>query len=476
MLVISIQGNFDEAKQAIVKGQKEGEAIELRLDLLEKNDPAHVSKLMKLSKLPVIFTLRRKDQGGAFKGNEREREQKLLELLPLEPDYVDLEWDCSFADKVNLPLIASYHDFEKTPEDLETILEKMNRFPAAIHKIATMALSSLDALRMLNFVQKQRVAGMCMGEKGRITRILGPIVDAPLVYASSGMETAPGQPSAAELTQLYNFHHLNRQTKVYGLIGDPVSKSIGHLCHNHIFQKEKEDAVYVKIQLTPSEVPQFFKEIANLPFYGFSVTMPLKEKVAPFLDGIDVEAKAMGAINTLTKREGKWFGTNTDGGGALDALEKKGKVQGKVVLIIGAGGAAKAVAYAAKERGGKVVIANRTLKKGESLAKQIGGMATSLQRVPDYDILINTTPVGMSPEIQNLPIADAEIRPNKILFDIIMSPKETKFLNIGQNKGGEVVYGYEMFAQQALRQLKGWLDRPLDDESTLSSIESFSFL
>ena len=122
------------------------------------------------------------------------------------------------------------------------------------------------------------------------------------------------------------------------------------------------------------------------------------------------------------------------------------------------------------------MIANRTQKKGEILASKIGGMAISLDKVPDYDIIINTTPIGMSPNIQNLPISDKEIREKKVVFDVIMSPKETKFLNIGQNKGGEIVYGYEMFSQQALRQLKGWLDRPLDEELILSSIESFSFL
>lgn len=478
MLVISIQGSFDKAKKAIQDGQKYGELIELRLDLLNKNDLSHISKLKSVSKLPLIFTLRRKDQGGAFSGSEREREEKLLELLTLKPDYVDLEYDCAFADIIDpsISIISSYHDFEKTPDNLEEILIQMDRFPAAIKKIATMANSSIDALRMLNFSKKHGIAGMCMGEEGKITRILGPVIDTPLVYASVGKITAPGQVSATELCELYRFHQLNRKTKVYALVGDPVNKSIGHLCHNHVFKKEKENAVYVKFRITPSEVSLFFKEISSLPFFGFSVTMPLKEHVASHLDGVDAEAKAMGAINTLTKREGNWHGTNTDGEGALDALERKGKVHGKILLIIGAGGAAKSIAHAATDRGGKVIIANRTKKKGEILARKIEGVAISLEKVPDYDIIINTTPVGMSPNIQNLPIDDKEIREKKVVFDVIMSPKETKFLNVGKNKEGRVVYGYGMFSQQALRQLKGWLDRPLDEKSILSSIESFSFL
>ncbi len=474
MLVISAQGSFDEAKKSIQEGQRYGELIELRLDLLEKNDLGHISKLKNLSKLPLIFTLRRKDQGGAFSGSESEREEKLLELLTLKPEYVDLEYDCVFADKIpGISIISSYHDFEKTPDNLEEVLAQMERFPAVIKKISTMANSSIDSLRMLNFSKKHGVAGMCMGEEGKITRILGPVIDSPLVYASIGKAVASGQTSIVELCELYHFHQLNRETRIYALIGDPVSKSIGHLCHNHIFKKEKENAVYVKFRINPSEIPLFFKEISSLPFFGFSVTMPLKEHVTPHLEKIDTKAKSMGAVNTLIKREKNWYGTNTDGEGALDALEKKGGVHGKTLLIIGAGGAAMGIAHAAADRGGKIMIANRTQKKGEILASKIGGVAISLDKVPDYDIIINTTPIGMSPNIQSLPIAAKEIGEKKVIFDVIMSPKETKFLNVGQNKGGKVVYGYEMFSQQALRQLKGWLDRPLDEESILSSIENF---
>ncbi|MCB1107843.1 MAG: shikimate dehydrogenase [Chlamydiia bacterium] len=459
MLTVSIQGSFEEAKHSILEGQKKGEMIELRIDLMEKQDLTHISKLRHLCKLPVIFTVRRKDQGGAFEGNEREREEKFQELLPLKPDFIDLEYDCAFADALDpsIPRIVSYHDFEKTPEDLEKILPQLNHFPAKIKKIATFANSSLDALRMLNFVQKHHVAGMCMGEKGGITRLLGPVVDSPLVYTFLGEATAPGQLSLEELTGLYRYLTLNRKTKVYALIGDPVDKSIGHLFHNEAFLKLNVDALYVKFPITPPEVPQFFKEIATLPFYGFSVTMPLKEHMAPHLDEVSDEGKEIGAINTLVKRGGKWFGTNTDGIGALDAIEKEGKVAGKLILIIGAGGAAKAIAYEASKRGGKVIIANRTMKKGEILAKQVKGMAVSIDEIPEYDILINTTSVGMAPEIDKLPIAEKDIQEKKVFFDVVINPKETKFLNLARNKGGKVIIGREMFEGQALQQLREWL-------------------
>ncbi len=480
MLVVSVQGKFEEAKTSIRAAGKEGEAIEFRLDLMEKIDLSHVSKLKSACKLPIIFTLRKKSHGGEFQGNEREREEKLLELLTLKPDYVDLEYDCEFADKIDpdIAIIASYHNFEKTPENLEEVLKKLNRFPSSIYKIATMANSSLDALRMLAFVKRhQNVAGMCMGEMGAITRILGPIVDAPLTYTILNQKTAPGQVPLSELIDIYHYHQLNRETAIYALIGDPIDKSIGHLCHNQIFRKLKKNAVYVKFPLKPTEIPGFFSLIEHLPFVGFSVTMPLKEKVAPHLSAIDPQAKKIGAINTLIKKGVEWFGMNTDGGGALDALEKKGKVAEKTVLIIGAGGAAKAIAAEASARGGRVIVANRTSEKAQNIARQIEGAAIPIDQIDScpYDMIINTTAVGMSPKIGEIAIPPELIKEKTIAFDIITYPKETKFLNIAQNKGGDVVYGYEMFAQQAIRQLKSWSVSPINDEEILSLIESFFF-
>ena len=177
MLVISAQGSFDEAKKSIQEGQRYGELIELRLDLLEKNDLGHISKLKNLSKLPLIFTLRRKDQGGAFSGSESEREEKLLELLTLKPEYVDLEYDCVFADKIpGISIISSYHDFEKTPDNLEEVLAQMERFPAVIKKISTMANSSIDSLRMLNFSKSMELQECAWGKRGKLLEFWVPLL------------------------------------------------------------------------------------------------------------------------------------------------------------------------------------------------------------------------------------------------------------------------------------------------------------
>jgi len=485
MLTVVIRGSFSEAKSAIHEANRRGEAIEFRLDLFD--DLSHVSKLKGLCSLPVIFTLRKKSQGGAFEGNEREREEKLIELLALNPDYVDLEYDCdpTFVQKVrkmfpDVAIICSFHDFEKTPENLGIIFEKISNMRAAIYKMATFANSSLDSLRMLTFIQSQRkneknVAGMCMGMNGEITRILAPIVDNLLTYASlsSEQETAPGQVSLDILEKIYHTSRLNRQTAIYALIGDPVDKSIGHLAHNHFFEKLKLDAVYVKIAIKSGEVSEFFHLIKQLPFKGFSVTMPLKEEVSAHLDSVAPKAKSMGAINTLVLTEGKWEGFNTDAEGALDAIETKGKVSGKKIVILGAGGAARALAFESMQRGGEVLIINRTKAKAERIAKQLGCEGVSLEewQMLPFDILMNTTPVGMEAQSSESLITEDSIPSDATVFDAVIKPKETYLLNIAKNKGCQVVYGYEMFARQAIKQFKLWFNQPFEEGNLLQDID-----
>jgi 3-dehydroquinate dehydratase/shikimate dehydrogenase len=458
MLTVSIQGKFNEAKEAIRVANQLAQCIEFRIDLMEHMSLKAISQLKRLSHLPVIFTLRKREHGGRYLGTEKNREKKFLELITLKPDYIDLEWDAPFSFERNT--IVSYHNFQETPKDLEAVLKKMRTKKGVIYKLATQAHSSLDSLRMLTLVQKEKdVAGMCMGKEGEITRILAPIVESPLTYSYFGHQKIPGQVPLDKLRSIYRFDDLNRFTKIYALIGDPIEQSIGHLVHNDQFQKGQFNGVYVKIRLVEKELSSFFELIRSLPFEGISVTMPLKEKVMP-------QTEKIGAINTLVKHQGEWIGLTTDGKGALDALEKRGKVRGKVVLILGAGGTAQAIALEATRRGGKVVIANRNLAKGKYLAQQIGGRAIAFHEIKDclYDIVINATSVGMSDKKDETPIPLNMIREKTIALDVILSHKKTYFLSLVEEKKGEGINGIEMFAHQALGQLQAW-NIPIDNEA-----------
>lgn len=310
--------------------------------------------------------------------------------------------------------ISTYHNYEETPENLEQIFFSLPK--ADFYKIATMANKSTDALRMLAFVKdKPNLAGMCMGPLGQITRILGPVVCNPFTFAALGPEAAPGQMQAEELVETYRFHRLSPQTKIYGLIGNPVAQSPGHLFHNEYFQKEGIDAVYVRILLQEDELPLFFSLVQQIGFSGLSVTIPFKEKVLPFMDTLEKEAKEIGAVNTLTFKEGRISGANTDGVAALDVLEENTSVLGKQIVILGDGGASKAIAYEAKKRGAKVNIVSRRLG--------------NLHQIPSYDVLINTIPI--IPESSQL---------NKKIMDVDVTHH----------------FGRAMFEKQAKKQLYLW--------------------
>ena len=480
MLTVIVRGTFDEAQETMERARNYAEAFEFRLDLMKNKDLKTLKRLLCIAQVPVIFTLRRKDQGGVFQGREEERKKLLLDRLKLHPSYVDLEYDVAFADQVppEVKIISSYHDFKKTPENLSDILKKVQRLPAHIFKIACWAHSSIDALRMLSFTKSQQnLAGMCMGDYGALTRILSPISGSSLTYTSLEEEGGTsGQVSLSELVHTYHFFHLNSQTKIYALIGEPVDKSIGHACHNQVFRKLQENAVYVKISLCPRELSSFFYWIKKLPFAGFSVTMPLKEKLGDFVERMSPQAEKIGALNTLIPFQDKWWGHNTDAEGALDALEQKESVLGKTLLILGAGGAAKAIAFEGAQRGARILVANRTYKKAQNVAYQVGGEGYSLEDVKalKYDILVNTTSLGMTPGIKQVPIDPEGVIPDTTVFDVILSPKETALIQVAKKKGCNIVYGYEMYANQAAKQLKIWLKKDLEYSALLKVVKSFS--
>ena len=466
MLTITVQGSFTRAKGLIQEAKTKGEVIELRLDLLPHSFDC-VSALRKECPLPVIFTLRKKSQGGAFEGSERVRRAKIVELLPLLPDYVDLEYDCpdGFIQEVKrrfsqTKIICSYHNFEKTPVDLEGVLKRMKRSGASFYKLATFARSSIDSLRMLKLVQNHNhVAGMCMGKKGQITRILAPVVRSVFTYATLGKEADSTSISADVLENYYNFFHLNKNTAVYALIGDPIDQSPGHLFHNLLYHQLKLDAVYVKFNLKESEIETFFKSIKNLPFKGFSVTMPLKQTVTTHLKKIDPIAKLIGAVNTLTLEKGQWKGFNTDGKGGLDTIEKRVRVKGKRVVILGAGGTARALAFEAIRRGAKVFILSRRWQEGAKLASSLGSPAIALEnqsQLPSFEILINATPVGMKENSSEIPFPKGSIRKQMALLDVVINPQETELIRQAKSKGCTIFYGYEMFTRQAIEQIGIW--------------------
>ncbi|HEV7738480.1 MAG TPA: type I 3-dehydroquinate dehydratase, partial [Chlamydiales bacterium] len=305
--------------------------MEWRLDLFSDWDVAAIQACLRKAKAPVILTLRKTSQGGKFQGTERERETLIEQLLSLYPPYFDLE--CDMDPKFLAAMIQTYprtkfilstHNFEATPTDLEGLYITLQAIPAFCYKIAAKALSTNDALKMLLLAKKHpKVSVICMGERGTFARVLAPLVGNAVNYASlsADTKTGPGQLSMKELENIYHYSRLNKDTAIYGLIGDPVEKSPGHVHHNAVFRSRNCNAVYVKMQVQPEELDEFIPLALALGVQGLSVTIPLKEKIVPWIDEIDAAVAPIGAINTLRMQNGRIFGMNTDGHGALDAIE-----------------------------------------------------------------------------------------------------------------------------------------------------------
>jgi shikimate 5-dehydrogenase len=398
----------------------------------------------------------------------------IKELFAINPSYFDLEYDVPkwFAAELHrkypqVQLICSYHNFNKTPQNLNDILTRMIYPCFSIYKIATKANSTLDALKMLHFVvtaKAIKICGICMGKLGTSTRILAPIINQMnYVVLEKKQENILSQLSINDLYTLYSYHKLNTKTKVYALLGDPVIHSQGDIFHNQKFQESARNAVYLKLKIAAAELEQFFQLIKQLPFFkGFSVTMPLKEKVIPYLDEIDNDARQIRAVNTILFKDGKCIGFNSDGIGALNAIENHIKIKHKKIVIIGAGGTARAIAYEALQRGAIVTILNRTVSNAKRLAIQLNCKWFDFNHVANivqdgYDILVNATSLGMDGQPQILPVATKYILPGRIVLDMVSKPLKTLFIRAAQRKKCICILGQEVFINQAVGQQHIWL-------------------
>lgn len=463
MLCTVIKGpEISDAFRQIRSLHKDSDAIELRLDCFRHPDFDRLARLRSQLPVKVIFTLRDRTQGGEFPKSESERMDCIRRFAQLKPDYFDLESHLpdsflhEFArDYPGIKRIISRHD-ECFPQNVESIVEELQTKPGDLFKFVVKADSSIDTFRMLEMVRKckGKLIGIASGEIGQVSRILGPVFGTPITYVRhpENEDRTLGQLTCEESTDVYDFRKLNPDTAIYGLIGDPVDRSLGHCIHNAFYRRFGIDAVYVKIPIRPDETEEFLRYAVKLKISGLSVTMPLKEIILPYLDATDSQARSIGAVNTLLFEEEKVIGFNTDGKGALDALEKAIDVREKTVCVLGAGGVARAIVFEALRRGARVIVLNRTEEKALRMAEKFScewAPVSALNRV-DYDALVNCTSIEM-------PIDPSHIRKNKSAMDVSTIPVETDFLRCAKAADCRIVRGFEMFVLQAVGQVEIWL-------------------
>jgi len=308
-----------------------------------------------------------------------------------------------------------------------------------------------------------------MGECGQISRILAPRFGSFLTFAAMeiGRESAPGQLEAAALHQLYRFREIRPETRIYGVVGNPVGHSMSPHIHNAAFEDQGLDAVYVPFLV--NDVTEFLRAFRGIGVNGYSITIPHKEASIPSLDQVDSLAARIGAVNTIVERDGELHGSNTDLSAAIGAIEDQLRelgdsspepLRGKKVVIIGAGGAGRGIAFGVKERGGELTVANRTKSRAARVAAEVGCRGLSLRALfkegIDADVLINASSVGMHPKVDETPVPKEMLKPSTLVFDAVYNPIETRLLKEAADLGCPTVTGFEMFVRQAVAQFELW--------------------
>lgn len=256
---------------------------------------------------------------------------------------------------------------------------------------------------------------------------------------------------------------IDEHTSLYGVVGMPLGHSLSPVMHNAAFRELGLNAVYLAFESTNLEGT--IRGGRAMGIKGLSVTIPYKSRVIPFLDRIDPMARKIGAVNTVVLEGGGLVGYNTDAAGALKALQEVTALRNKRVVILGAGGAARAIGHILVKNGGRPSIINRSVKHGEALARDLDGVFVPMADVKGFetDILINATPVGMYPDEDEFPLDLAETKA-EVVMDIVYNPLETRLLRMAKAKGAAAVPGIKMFVFQGAEQFRLWtgLEAPLE--------------
>lgn len=456
-----------EWKEAAEAG---AELVELRIDCL-RTEP-NLRRILAVRPTRVLLTIRRSADGGLWKGDEQKRQLLLREAVLAGVDYIDLEEDIatSIPRYGRTRRVISYHNFKGIPDDLEALAGRMRKADADIVKIAATAKNLPEALRIYGLMKKVSwpMIGIAMGTVGFFTRVLGAKCGSPFTYAGFNPEQtfAPGIPQFQELKKDYLHDWINKESEVYAVIGDPIMHSLSPAVHNAAFRHLGLNKVYVPIQVPEGNLRESLLELADLGIKGYSVTIPHKQAIVPLLTKADGAVELMKSCNTVVVEDDQYIGYNTDYRAAMHSLEAAlgGPQPGggtsplvdKQVLILGAGGVARSIAFGAARRGAGVSLCNRHDDRATRLAEEVGcrSVSWSSRASTLCDVLINCTPVGMHPNLDATPVPPAAFRPGMLAFDTVYHPENTLFLKLAREHGCPTVSGVDMFVDQAAEQFR----------------------
>ena len=479
--------------EILEKYRKFVDVAELRVDCLDSDDRLSIRRFPELAGLPVILTIRRDVDGGHFTGGEGNRVKLLASgLAYANADgrynfaYVDIEEDFDVpsleeaARTFGTRIIRSCHNLRGVIDDIPAKIRSMKRTGDEIVKVALAVNSTGDVLRVLRvskekeFKDRDKIL-LCMGHYGIYSRILAERFGSFLSYSSALSESevpgAPGQLDVQELAELYHFRKITNKTKIYGVVGSPLKATVGPWFFNTIFNLENRDAVYVPFPTT--SIGDLFDLANELDVQGLSITVPYKEMVLSELAKRSTGVLSIGACNTMYRCDDGWYGENTDcsgfSGSLLQFINKK-NLKWQKITIVGAGGAARAVAAEIFRFGGSALILNRTVLRAKSLASQYnfrwGGLDNQgIEKMAKYsDIIIQTSSVGMEGYEAADPLELYSFTGKETVMDLIYTPVETPFLKRAAAAGCRTINGYDMVIRQACLQYSCFFGREIPQQ------------
>ena len=456
--------------------------FELRLDFLPHDQHALMANLPRETETPIILCARRQRDGGQWPRSEEEKRQNLLVDL-LESGgwaYVDVE-HCDIPVRIvdvarssGTGIICSIHDFSgdftrKPVVELKDIVQRIAEDNDVV-KLALQCNGSRDFLFLvrasvaLENVQNKIILGM--GEFAVPSRILAATLGSVWSYSfarDEGEAVAAGQIDVDTLRDTYRFHAVNSSTPLYGLVGNPVSRSRSPLIHNGWLSDMGLQGCYVPI--LSDNLNATLEACDLMGFKGLSITIPWKEQAISSCENIGTQAKVIGSVNTLERRGDGWNGRNTDGEGFMCSLlqalkaEKSDVLRGCRVLVIGAGGAARSAVYMLCRAGADVLVLNRREERARKLADEFGVKWGALNEssaflVHNIDIAVQTTSLGMRPNEKVDPLPWWQPSGCRLAYDMIYEPEETVFLARCRSLGVPVANGMGMLVEQAKRQFR----------------------
>jgi 3-dehydroquinate dehydratase / shikimate dehydrogenase len=463
MIVVAITGpRMSEALSQLRTSRPFADMFEFRLDLLAEIE---TGSLFRATRRPVIATCRPVREGGRFRGSESRRMSRLLDAVRAGAVYVDIELDAHEAFSQMLRkaglrprLIVSKHFFGAQRPRVRRDYARLRSTGADVIKLAYETSDAWQLSSAIEFLararaDRQKAIAVAMGEAGEASRVLYRRFGGWATYAGTedGKGSAPGQLPASVMKKVYSAHLRTRRTKVFGLVGFPVAHSKGMYIHNPVYHVQRVDAVYVRFPV--SNLRLFMRTVGPV-LSGCSVTIPHKRAMMKFLSSAQPSVGAIGAVNTIVRRRRGWLGANTDAGAALDSIEERGSVAGRSMLILGTGGSARAIAVEARRRGASVTVTGRKPHRVASLARATGAAGILWNRISTgrWNILVNTTPVGMWPRSDEMPIRSVPPGTD-VVFDVIYNPSMTKLLRTAESAGASIVSGVQMFIKQAAGQI-----------------------